>query len=72
VTHMPRVSNRGKGTTMHNNNKGKGQRSISIIVHKVVQFLHRGYINLVLTKFVRFGHWGLGLADIVFDQQLLQ
>ncbi len=61
---MPWVSNKGKGTTMHNNNKGKGQRCISIIVHDVVQFLRRVYADLVLTKFVRFGHLGPKLADI--------
>ncbi len=72
MTNMPRVSNKGKGTKMHNNNKEKGQRCISIIVHNVVQFLCGAYVDLVLTKFVRFGHLGLGPADIVFDPQLLQ
>jgi hypothetical protein len=37
VTNMSRVSNKGRGTTMHNNNKEKGQRCISIIVHVLVQ-----------------------------------
>jgi hypothetical protein len=52
--------------------KGKGQRCIGIIVHEVVQFLWRAYVNLVMTKNVRFCHLGLGLADIVLDPQLLQ
>ncbi len=69
---MLRVSNKGKGTTMHNNNKGKGQICISMTVHKVVQFLRRASVDLVLKKIVRFGHLGLEPADIVFDPQLLQ
>jgi hypothetical protein len=32
--------------------------------------LRRAYIDLVLMKYVRFGHLGLGPADFVFDPQI--
>jgi hypothetical protein len=45
---------------------------LNTYVHKVLQFLRNSYIDLVLTELVRFGHLGLGLADLVLDTQLLQ
>jgi hypothetical protein len=41
-------------------------------IHKVVQFLRNSFIDLAPTELVRFGHLGLGLADLVLDTQLLQ
>ncbi len=67
---------KGKGTT----NKVKVQRCIRYIhsacnvllclntyIHEVLQFLSDSYVDLVLTELVRFGHLGLGPADLVLD-----
>jgi hypothetical protein len=48
----------GEGDKDAYNNKRKGQRCISIIVHKVVQLLRVAHVDLVLTKFVGLVIWG--------------